>query len=89
VIQILSIVAYSFDGRSRAIEIKPGSVNIISGDSRTGKSATLEVVNYCFGSKEIHVPEGKIRRNVAWFWPAATDAERSGICCAHGARRRR
>jgi len=67
VIQILSIVAYSFDGRTRTIEIKPGSVNIISGDSRTGKSATLEVVNYCFGSKEIHVPEGKIRRNVAWF----------------------
>lgn len=66
-IQILSIVAYSFDGRTRIIELKPGRVNIISGDSRTGKSATLEVVNYCFGSKEIHVPEGIIRRNVAWF----------------------
>jgi hypothetical protein len=66
-IQILSIVAYSFDGRSRGISLVPGGVNIISGDSRTGKSATLEVINYCFGSKELHVPEGRIRRNVAWF----------------------
>jgi hypothetical protein len=66
-IQILAIVAYSFDGRIRKLDIRPGEANIVSGDSRTGKSATMDIVNYCFGSKEINVPEGKIRRNVSWF----------------------
>lgn len=66
-IQIRAIVIYSHDGRHRVVPFEPGQVNIISGDSRTGKSATLGIIDYCFGAKEIDVPEGKVRRNVAWF----------------------
>lgn len=66
-IQILAIVAYSHDGRCRTIRMEPGRVNIISGDSRTGKSALLGVIDYCFGASECDVPEGKVRRNVSWF----------------------
>ena len=66
-IQIRAVVIYSHDGRHRVVPFEPGRVNIISGDSRTGKSAILGVIDYCFGAKEIDVPEGKVRRNVAWF----------------------
>ena len=66
-IQILAIVIYSHDGRQRVVPFEPGRVNIISGDSRTGKSAILGIIEYCFGASEIDVPEGKVRRNVAWF----------------------
>ena len=66
-IQIRSIVIYSHDGRERVVEFKPGKVNIISGLSKTGKSAIVDIVDYCFGSKEIYVPEGIIRRAVSWF----------------------
>lgn len=66
-IQIRAIVTYSYDGRHRVVPFDPGRVNIISGDSRTGKSAILGIIEYCFGSSEIDVPEGKVRRNVAWF----------------------
>jgi len=66
-IQIKAIVAYSHDGRFRAVDIEPGRVNIISGDSRTGKSAILGIIDYCFGASECDVPEGKVRRNVSWF----------------------
>ncbi len=66
-IQIRAVVIYSHDGRHRVVPFEPGRVNIISGDSRTGKSAILGIIDYCFGSKEIDVPEGKVRRNVAWF----------------------
>ncbi|TWC63568.1 DUF3732 domain-containing protein [Herbaspirillum sp. SJZ099] len=66
-IQIRGIVAYSHDGRSRTLDIEPGRVNIISGDSRTGKSAILGIIDYCFGASECDVPEGKVRRNVSWF----------------------
>ncbi|MBI5268193.1 MAG: DUF3732 domain-containing protein [Burkholderiales bacterium] len=66
-IQIRAVVIYSHDGRHRVVPFEPGRVNIISGDSRTGKSAILGIIDYCFGAKEIDVPEGRVRRNVAWF----------------------
>ncbi|MGJ7524835.1 DUF3732 domain-containing protein [Variovorax sp. GB1P17] len=66
-IQIRAIVAFSHDGRSRNVPLEPGRVNIISGDSRTGKSAILGIIEYCFGASECDVPEGKVRRNVSWF----------------------
>ncbi|MEW5788285.1 MAG: DUF3732 domain-containing protein [Pseudomonadota bacterium] len=66
-IQIRAIVAYSHDGRCRVVPLEQGRVNIISGDSRTGKSAILGIIDYCFGASECDVPEGKVRRNVSWF----------------------
>ena len=66
-IQIRAVVIYSHDGRHRVVPFEPGRVNIVSGDSRTGKSAILGIIDYCLGAKEIDVPEGKVRRNVAWF----------------------
>lgn len=66
-IQIRSIVIYSHDGRSRILTFALGKVNILSGESKTGKSAIIDIVDYCFGSKECHVPEGIIRRAISWF----------------------
>jgi hypothetical protein len=66
-VQILDIVIYSHDGRHRELGLRPGNVNIITGASKSGKSALIDIVDYCFGSGECHVPEGPIRRSVAWF----------------------
>jgi hypothetical protein len=66
-VQILDLVVYSHDGRKRALGFKPGRVNVITGASKTGKSALIDVVDYCFGSGECRVPEGPIRRSVSWF----------------------
>ena len=65
--QILDIVVYSHDGRQRVLSLKPGQVNIITGASKTGKSALVDIVDYCFGAGECRVPEGPIRRSVSWF----------------------
>jgi Protein of unknown function (DUF3732) len=65
--QILDIVLYSHDGRRRVVKLKPGVVNVITGASKTGKSALIDIVDYCFGSGECRVPEGPIRRTVSWF----------------------
>lgn len=65
--QILDIVLFSHDGQRRALSMKAGVVNIITGASKTGKSALVDIVDYCFGSSECRVPEGPIRRAVGWF----------------------
>ncbi len=65
--QILDIVIYSHDGRSRVLSLTPGRVNIITGASKTGKSALIDIVDYCFGASVCRVPEGPIRRSISWF----------------------
>lgn len=66
-IQLLDIVVFSHDGRRRILSLSSGRVNIITGASKTGKSALVDIVDYCFGAGECRVPEGPIRRSVSWF----------------------
>lgn len=66
-VQIRDIVVFSHNGRRRELALRPGNVSIVTGASKSGKSALIDVVDYCFGSGECHVPEGPIRRSVAWF----------------------
>lgn len=66
-IQILDIVVYSSRGERRVLSLRPGEMNIITGDSKTGKSALVSIVDYCLGSSSCAVPEGVIRNNVAWY----------------------
>lgn len=64
--QILDIVLYSFNQERRVIPFKPGHLNIITGASKTGKSALIEIMDYCLGSSECGIPEGIIRNSVEW-----------------------
>lgn len=65
--QIKDIVLYSHHGHKRILPLNIGTVNIITGASKTGKSALVDIVDYCFGANECKVPEGPIRRSVSWF----------------------
>lgn len=65
--QILDIVVFSHDGQHRTLSLNAGQVNIVTGGSKTGKSALVDIVDYCFGARECGVPEGPIRRSVSWF----------------------
>ena len=38
-------------------------VNIITGKSSTGKSAIIEIFDYCMGSSEFNIPSGVITDN--------------------------
>lgn len=64
--QIRDIVLYSHNGEMRHLEFATGRLNIITGASKTGKTALISVLEYCFGSNECHIPEGIMRRAVAW-----------------------
>src|SRR2546428_4251116 len=65
--QILEIVLYSKQGQKRVISLSYGKVNIITGKSATGKSALIDIVDYCLGRSECTVSEGIIRETVSWF----------------------
>ncbi|MES0138845.1 DUF3732 domain-containing protein [Mesorhizobium sp. M0016] len=66
-LQIRSISIYSSAGERRDVRFKLGALNIITGASMTGKSALLDIVDYCWGRTECTVAEGTIRKAVSWF----------------------
>lgn len=66
-IQISEIVLYSHDGRVRQLPLQTGKVNVITGASKTGKSALIDIVDYCLGSGTCRVPDGILRNAVSWF----------------------
>jgi Protein of unknown function (DUF3732) len=72
-IQILDIVLYSFQGECRLLSLRLGEMNIITGDSKTGKSALISIVDYCLGSSSCSVPAGIIRNSVSWYALRVTD----------------
>jgi hypothetical protein len=66
-LQIAKIVLYSRKGEVRELEFKPGRFNVLTGASKTGKSAIIDIVDYCTGRSECNVADGVIRRYVGWY----------------------
>jgi hypothetical protein len=65
--QIRHIVLYSLKGAARVVTFNLGGLSIVTGRSKTGKSALLDVVDYCLGRDSCHVPPGPIRDKVSWY----------------------
>lgn len=65
--RIGEILVYSHDGQKRQIAFAKSGLNIITGESKSGKSAIIHILDYCLGSKNCHIPLGIIREKVAWY----------------------
>ncbi|MFD5146726.1 DUF3732 domain-containing protein [Streptomyces sp. NPDC058401] len=60
--QISAISIYNKDGEIRTVPFQTGKLNIITGDYRRGKSAILDIVDYCLASDD-YVIRGAALRN--------------------------
>jgi Protein of unknown function (DUF3732) len=67
VIQLHHLALYSHHGDMRKLAFTSGSLNIITGESMTGKSALLEIVEFCLGRATVSLPEGALTRAVDWY----------------------
>ena len=65
--QIIELVLYGNKGQKRSLPFQTGSVSIITGKSKTGKSAVGDIIEYCLGGKDCNIAEGVVRDNVAWY----------------------
>jgi len=52
---IKSIVIYSHSGEIRDITLRENGLNIITGKSKTGKSAIIDIIDYCLGRGAFNV----------------------------------
>lgn len=65
--QIRQLILYGKNGKVRNIPFKLGQVNIITGKSKSGKSAIGDIIEYCLGGDSCNIADGVIRENVSWY----------------------
>jgi hypothetical protein len=66
--QVLKLVLWSKAGhKPRIVDFEPGMANVISGASKTGKSAVIPIIDYCLASGKCSIPVGTIRKACSWF----------------------
>ena len=54
-------------GEPRDLDFFPDKVNVITGDSSTGKSSVLKIIDYCLLSERSAIVKDVINENVAWY----------------------
>lgn len=67
--QILKLIVFpkSEHFAPQVVEFKPGKLNVITGSSRTGKSAIIPIIDYCLASSDCHIPIDTIRDHASWY----------------------
>ena len=51
----------------RVLSFQEGKLNVITGASKTGKSAVIPIIDYCLGSEMCAIPVKTIRDACSWF----------------------
>ncbi|MFY0537852.1 DUF3732 domain-containing protein [Nannocystis pusilla] len=66
-LQILALAIYNRTGERRELRFQPGKVNVVTGASKTGKTALIDIMDYCLGRNEYTIRSGVIRDTVVWY----------------------
>ncbi len=61
------IILWLNNGEKRYIKFEKDKVNVITGNSKTGKTAILEIIDYCLCSTQNNISEEYIGENVSWY----------------------
>src|SRR5215213_1547425 len=78
---IVTIGVYGHNGERREVNFEPGSLNILTGKSKTGKSALLDIAEFCLGRDTVTIPTGVISDKASWYFTLVQfEQERVLIC---------
>lgn len=67
--QIEKLIVWPLDKifAPRVVTFEIGKVNVITGASRTGKSAIIPIIDYCLASSDCFIPIDTIRNHASWY----------------------
>jgi hypothetical protein len=65
--QIKELIIYGKKGQIRRLQFNIGTVSIITGKNKSGKTAIGEIINYCLGEDGCNIADGVIRDSSSWF----------------------
>lgn len=73
--QIVATGVYSHSGERRDVNFSLGALNILTGKSKTGKSAILDIVEFCLGRNTVTIPSGVISDRTSWYYTLVSFGE--------------
>jgi Protein of unknown function (DUF3732) len=62
-----TITLWSYRNEKRQLHFKRGKVNVLTGGSQRGKSAILDILDYCFLGSSHKIPLDIINDNTSWY----------------------
>ena len=65
--QIRELIIYGRNGKNRRLPFRMGEVNIITGKSKSGKTAIGAIIDYCLGGTSCNISDGVVRDNADWY----------------------
>jgi hypothetical protein len=61
------VILWLKNGATRALRFEPKKINIITGDSNTGKTAILDIIDYCLFASQHKISDSIINENTSWY----------------------
>ncbi|KAA0977175.1 DUF3732 domain-containing protein [Paeniglutamicibacter gangotriensis] len=65
--QLDTLIIFNADGDTRQIRFRPGQLNIITGESGTGKTSIIGILRFLLGSTSPNASFGPIQNTVSWY----------------------
>lgn len=62
----MALALYSRDGDRKVIPFQLGRLNVITGQSKTGKTVLVRLIDYCLGRSDIPTSAGGVERALGW-----------------------
>lgn len=79
--QLVALGVYGRNGERRDVEFRLGQLNILTGKSKTGKSAILDIAEFCLGRDTVTIPTGIISDNASWYYVLVQFADDRVLIC--------
>ncbi|MDD6485580.1 MAG: DUF3732 domain-containing protein [Spirochaetales bacterium] len=64
---ILKVILWLKSGNVRELKFEPEKINLITGDSSTGKTDIINIIYYCLFDENRKITESIINENVDWY----------------------
>ncbi|MER1986618.1 MAG: DUF3732 domain-containing protein [Solibacillus sp.] len=64
---IKKIILWHKDGFKESLDFAPNKVNVITGDSLTGKTSIMHIIDYCFFASKTKIPQKIINEKIEWY----------------------
>lgn len=61
------LIIWLKNGKIRTLDFEPNKVNIVTGESNTGKTAILDIIDYCFFASRHKISHSIINENASWY----------------------
>lgn len=61
------VILWLIDDTKKVLKFEKNKVNVITGDSNTGKTTIFHIIDYCLLSSDTKIPDEIINENVLWY----------------------